>query len=85
MSHYYIHILLAEAIPRKLILNFHYDQGLELYPCIKFHLPQCFPLSLTRAHTYAIQNVLEIHSLHNFNHDDVYRVTELDLSTEFPI
>ena len=96
MSHYYYWPRLFQEI--QCLLNCHYDvghQGLELYPRIKFHLPQCFPLSLTRAHTYAIQNVLaemlilfvfrEIHSLHNFNHDDVYRVTELELSTKFPI
>ena len=31
-------------------LNFHYDvgcQGIEIYPCIKFCLLQCFPLSVT--------------------------------------
>ena len=32
------------------ILNFHYDvghQGLDMYPCIQFRHPQCFPLSVT--------------------------------------
>ena len=32
------------------LLNFHYDvgrQGVEIYPCIKFCLSQCFPLSVT--------------------------------------
>ena len=35
------------------LLNFHYDvfrQGIEIYPCIKFCLSQCFPLSV--ASTY---------------------------------
>ena len=39
------------------LLHFHYDVGrqdVEIYPCIKFCLSQCFPLS----HTYAIKNVL---------------------------
>ena len=64
-------------------------QGVEIYPCTKFCLSQCFPLSVT----YAIENVLaktvffvvfqEIQCLHNFNHDDVHHVTELYLSTSF--
>ena len=32
------------------LLNFHWDagrQGIEIYTCIKFRLPQCFSLSVT--------------------------------------
>ena len=32
------------------LLHFHYDVGrqdVEIYPCIKFCLSQCFPLSVT--------------------------------------
>ena len=42
------------------LLNFHYDVGrlgIEIYPCIKFCLSQCFLCQL-HAHTYAIKNVL---------------------------
>ena len=41
------------------LLNFHYDNGcqcVEIYPCITFCLPLCFPVSVIYAH--AIKNVL---------------------------
>ena len=43
------------------LLHFHCDVGrqdVEIYPCIKFCLSQCFPLSVTGTYTYAIKNVL---------------------------
>ena len=57
---YIPHNVLAEAaccVP--CLLNFHYDVGRQglIYPCIKFHLPQCFLCQL-HAHNYAIQKVL---------------------------
>ena len=88
------------CFPRNTVFTkFHYDvcrQGIEIYPCIKFCLSQCFPLSVIymRIHIYAIKNVLaeiflwffqEIQCLHNFNHDDVRHVTELYLSTKFHV
>ena len=48
-----IHNALAEAVCVVVfqeIQNFHYDvghQGVEIYPCIKFCLSQCFPSSVT--------------------------------------
>ena len=60
---YWLRLFIFQEI--RCLLNFHYDvgrQGLEIYPCIKFHLPQCFSLSVTctyvHVHTYAIKNVL---------------------------
>ena len=41
-------LLFFQEIPS--LLNFHYDvghEGLEIYPCIQFRLPQCFSLSVT--------------------------------------
>ena len=95
-----IHNALVEAVcccfPRNTV--FHYDVGrqdVETYPCIKFCLSQCFPLSVTCTYMYAIKNVLaetgflvvfqEIQCLHNFNYDDVRRVTELYLPTKFHV
>ena len=42
-----IHNVVDEA---QCLLNFHYDvgcHGLEIYPCIKYRLPQSFSLSVT--------------------------------------
>ena len=67
------------------LLNFHYDvgrQGIEIYPCIKVCLSQCFPLSVILFFFVVFQ---EIQCLHNFNHDDVRHVTELYLSTKFHV
>ena len=41
-------VVVLQEIQR--LLSFHYDvgcQGIEMYPCVKFCLPQCFPLSVT--------------------------------------
>ena len=72
------------------ILNFHYDvghQGLDIYPCIQFRHPQCFPLSVTCTCVHMPFKMywprlffVVFREIHNFNHDDVCRVTELDLS-----
>ena len=48
----YIHWLRLFVVFQEIqcLLNFHYDvgrQGIEIYPCIKFCLSQCFPLSVT--------------------------------------
>ena len=43
------------------LLHFHCDVGrqdVEIYPCFKFCLSQCFFLCQLHAHTYAIKNVL---------------------------
>ena len=72
------------------ILKFHYHvghQGLEIDPCIKFHFPQSFSLSVTC--TYICQSkcigrdCFVFREIHNFNHDYVCRVTELYLSNKF--
>ena len=44
-----IHNVLAEAVCCcfPCLPNFHYDVGVEMYPCIKFCLPQCSTLSVT--------------------------------------
>ena len=75
------------------ILNFHYDggcQGLDIYPCIKFHLPQSFSLSVTCTyicHSKCIGRdcFLLFSEKDIVYHDDVRQVTELYLSTKFHV
>ena len=69
-----------------LFSNFHYDvgrQGIEIYPYIKFHLPQYFSLSIyfILAETF----FFVFQEIHSFNHDDVCQVIELYLSTNFHV
>ena len=45
ITHIPIHNVLVEA--KKYKTSTVGSQGLEIYPCIKFHLPQCFSLSVT--------------------------------------
>ena len=62
-THIPIHNVLAEVVvifEIQCLLNFHYDVGYHAPDIIKFHLPQCFSLSVIYMHiyTYSIKNVL---------------------------
>ena len=60
----YIHNVYIHTYPfimylALILLNFHYDvghQSLEIFQLIKFHLPECFSLSVT--YTYIWPSVL---------------------------
>ena len=81
------------------LLHFHYDVGRQdveiVYPCIKFCLSQCFPLSVTCTYIHMPLRMYwprlffvvfqEIQCLHNINYDDVHHVRELYLSTKFHV
>ena len=88
----YIHNALAEAVccsfPRNTLNCFHYDvdhQGIDIY----LHINHSVFFCQFHAHAYVLAETgflwfsKKIQCLHNFNHDDVRRVTELYLSTKF--
>ena len=65
----------------------HYDVGrqrIEIYPSIKFFLPQC---SVTCTYAVLAETVFfcVVFQETVFNHDDVCQVTELYLSTKFHV